>query len=94
MGLKPIEVNRLTLYEFAMMELGHFYRKSEELDRLRTLQSTIMTFAGMRAGKLINPQDVMGIPIIDNEDVALPISSREQAIKMIDLYMQGLEWQN
>ena len=94
MGLKPIEVNRLTLYEFAMMEMGDFYRKSEELDRLRRLQATIMTFGGMGANKVINPKDVMEIPIIDNEDIILPIRSRDEAIKMIDLYLQGLEWQN
>lgn len=94
MGLKPIEVDRLTLYEFAMMEMGYLYRKSDELDRLRSLQATIMTFAGMGSSKLIRPIDVMGIPILDGEDVILPIRSREECFKMIDLYMQGLQWQN
>ncbi len=94
MGLKPIEVYRLTIVEFSMMEMGYFTRRCVELDGLRRLQATIMTFAGMGANKVINPKDVIGIPLLDNEDIILPIRSRDEAIKMIDLYLQGLEWQN
>ena len=94
MGLKPIEVYRLTIVEFTMMEMGHFARRCIELDGLRRLQATIMTFAGMGASKVINPTDVMGIPFLDNEDIILPIKSRGQALQMIDLYMQSKEWQN
>lgn len=94
MGLKPIEVYKLTIVEFTMMEMGSFARRCIELDGLRRLQATIMTFSGMGSSKVINPTDVMGIPFIDNEDLLLPIKSREQAIRMIDLYMQSKEWQN
>lgn len=94
MGLKPIEVYRLTLVEFSMMELGAYMREAKELDRLRRLQSTIITFAGMGSSKIVNPSDVLGIPIIDNEEVIMPIRSRDEALKMVNLYMQGLEWQN
>lgn len=94
MGLKPIEVNRLTLKEFALMELGHFYRRAEHLDGLRDLKATIISFGGMGSSKLIKPTDILGIPLIDNEDIILPIRSRQDALKMIDLYLQSLEWQN
>lgn len=94
MGLKPVEVYRLTLVEFAMMEMGYFTRRCIELDGLRDLKATIMTFAGMGSSKLINPKDVMGIPFLDNEDAILPVKTRQQALKMIDLYINGEEWQN
>lgn len=94
MGLKPIEVYKLTFVEFAHLEMGHYMREVKELDRFRSLQATIMTFAGMGANKLISPKDVMQIPILDNEDIILPIRTRAEALRMVDLYMQGLEWQN
>lgn len=94
MGLKPIEVYRLTIVEFTMMEMGHFARRCIELDGLRRLQATIMSFSGMGTNKIIKPTEVMQIPYIDNEDVILPIRNRNEALKMIDLYMQSKEWQN
>lgn len=94
MGLKPVEVDRLTFVEFAEMELGHAYREAKELDRLRRLQATIMTWGGMGAKEMFKPQDAMVIPLLDAKDVESPIKSRADVIKMIDLYIKGLEWQS
>lgn len=94
MELKPIEVYKLTFVEFSMMEMGYFTRRCLELDGLRRLQATIMTFSGMGSSKVINPKDIVGIPLLDNENVVLPIRTRAQALTMVDLYMQSKEWQN
>ena len=94
MGLKPIEVNRLTFKDFSFMEMGYYMREARELDRLRRLQATVMTFAGMGSSKLINPKDILSIPILDNENIIMPIRTREQALQMIDTYIKGEQWQN
>lgn len=94
MGLKPVEVDRLTFVEFAEMELGYAYREAKELDRLRRLQATVMTFGGMGAKEMFKPKDAMVIPLMDAEQMDRPIKSREDLIKLIDLYIKGLEWQS
>lgn len=94
MGLKPVEVDRLTLAEFEEMELGYAYREAKELDRLRRLQATIITWSGMGQKKAIEPKDVFIIPLIDVKESISYIKTRQDIIKIIDLYIKGLEWQS
>lgn len=78
----------MTIKQYAVMELAMFEKECETLDMLRSIRADIRSFAGMglKGGKILSPQDVSGIPIIDNKNIIVPIRSVNQAIELLNTF--------
>lgn len=58
------------------------YKKCEQQEMLRVIQSAIINFSGMGVKKPVSPQQIMPIPLLDSADIILPISNLESALKL------------
>lgn len=58
-------------------------KKAEELSVIRLLRSDIVHFAGMGAGKKYSDQEIMPIPIVDNQNIILPIKTVKEAVALL-----------
>jgi len=65
------------------MELAMMEKKSEEQAMLRLIRSDIIHFAGMGASKRYSDQEIMSIPIIDNQNIILPIRTVKEAVALL-----------
>jgi len=68
------------------MEIAQFEIKCEKLEFLRMIRSDIINFSGMGVKKMTTPQELMPLPIIDNEHIVLPIRSIEEALKLLESF--------
>jgi len=66
-----------------MMETGQFEIRCEKQDFLRTIRSDIINFGGMGVKKHVSPQDLMPLPLIDNDNIILPIRNVAEALKLL-----------
>lgn len=65
------------------MELAMLHKHSEELATIRLLRSDIVHFAGMGASKRYSDQEIMLIPIVDNQNIILPIKTVKEAVALL-----------
>lgn len=83
MGLKPFEVNLLTMKEFNLMFTGYLAREDREWNRTRHLMAYIRMFAGMGASEIVRPQDIWPLPI-DNGGQKKYIKTLKQCLALIN----------
>ena len=83
---QPKEVKALTLKEYSIMEVAQFEKKCETQDLIRSLRSDIINFGGMGVKKMVTPQELMPLPLIDNEYIVLPIRSVDEALKLLESF--------
>ena len=69
-----------------MLDVAHFELRCEQQDMLRAVRSDIINFGGMGVKKMITPQELMPLPLIDNEHIILPIRSVAEALKLLDTF--------
>jgi len=65
------------------MELAMLHKHSEQLATIRLLRSDIVHFAGMGASKRYSDQEIMSIPIVDNQNIILPIKTVKEAVALL-----------
>lgn len=68
------------------MEVAQFEKKCETQDLIRSLRSDIINFGGMGVKKMVTPQELMPLPLIDNEYIVLPIRSVDEALKLLESF--------
>ena len=68
------------------MEVAQFEARCEKQDFLRTIRSDIINFGGMGTKKMYTPQELMPLPLIDNEHIILPIRSIAEALKLLESF--------
>lgn len=83
MGLKPLEVDVLTMKEFNLMFTGYLARQDREWNRTRHLMSYIVSYAGMGANEFVDPKSIWGLPI-DREDQKKNIKTMKQVLDLIN----------
>lgn len=59
------------------------HKHSEQLATIRLLRSDIVHFAGMGASKRYSDQEIMSIPIVDNQNIILPIKTVKEAVALL-----------
>lgn len=59
MGLKPREVDELTLAEFDLMLTGYIQREEEKWDRTRHIMWATIMYGGMGTSKQYHVADIM-----------------------------------
>lgn len=85
MGLKPREVDALTLMEFDLMLTGYQRREEESWDRTRHLMWAVISYGGQGLKKPISVQDT--IPLNkDSRNRKRYIVNEFQAIEFIKTF--------
>ena len=65
------------------MEAAMTLKNAEDLATIRLLRSDIVHFAGMGASKRYSDQEIMSIPIVDNQNIILPIKTVKEAVALL-----------
>lgn len=78
------EIRKLSYPQYYKLWLAKQYQKSEQLDVLRSLETTIFNFGGMGVDKIVTPLEWLKLPLLDIDNVLLPIRDKKRAI---ELYM-------
>jgi len=68
------------------MEIANFEIRCEKQDFLRAIRSDIINFGGMGTKKMITPQELMPLPLLDNEHLILPIRNIAEALKLLESF--------
>jgi len=58
-------------------------KQAEQLSTIRLIRSDIIHFAGMGASKRYSDQEIMSIPIVDNQNIILPIKTVKEAVALL-----------
>lgn len=87
MGLKPREVDALTLKEFDLMVTGYQEREEERWDMTRHLMWAMISYGGMGLKKPITPQETMPLNK-DRKYRKRYIINEFQAIEFIKTFYQ------
>lgn len=69
-----------------------FEKRAEQKELLRDIRADIINFAGMGAKKYTAPQDIVPLPILDNNNIILPIRNINDAIKLLKEF--EAQWQD
>jgi len=89
MGLKPSEVNMLTMKEFNLMFTGYLARQDREWNRTRHLMSYIASFGGMGAKDFVDPRSIWELPI-DREYEKKYIKTLKQCLELINEFEKSI----
>lgn len=65
------------------MEAAMMLKQAEQLSTIRLIRSDIIHFAGMGASKRYSDQEIMSIPIVDNQNIILPIKTVKEAVALL-----------
>lgn len=83
MGLKPGEVNLLTMKGFNFMFTGYLARQDREWNRTRHLMAFIASFSGFGAKDFIDPKSLWPLPV-DLEDAPKYIKTIKQCLELVN----------
>ena len=61
-------------------------KQAEELSTIRLIRSDIVHFAGMGSGKRYSDKEIMSIPMVDNQNLILPIRSIKEAEALLKTF--------
>lgn len=89
MGLKPDEVNALTLREFAQMQAGYLRREEKITNLARNLMATVINFGGLGTKTPVTAATIWPLNL-DKEDQKRMITTLQQAM---DLLKEFKQWQ-
>lgn len=82
MGLRPAEVNALTLKDFYLMHSGYKRREEKRWEHTRYLAATVLNYGGMGTKKLVQPKELIPLEL-DSENEIKPIATMRQALKLL-----------
>lgn len=87
MGLKPWEIRRLRYKDYSDMVIGDMMKRAESFNLVRMVETAIINFSGFGGRKkMVTPQEVRRIPVIDNIDVIIPIRSKDEALQLLNRF--------
>lgn len=83
MGLKPEEIDCLTLIEFVLMDYGRFKREEKEWNHTRHIMSYTLNFGGFGAKKFVPAHQIWPLEL-DKEGVKRFITTKFQALELLE----------
>jgi len=78
----------MTFVEYEKYLIAQMENDSIKKDSERQLLATIMNFGGMGVQKYIKAEELIPIPLIDADNIILPIRSVEEAMKVFRLVLE------
>lgn len=82
MGLKPAEVNVLTLREFAQMQAGYLRREEKITNLARNLMATVINFGGLGTKTPVTATQIWPLNL-DKEGQKRMITTLQQAMELL-----------
>lgn len=82
-GLTSKDFYKLSVIDYNKLWASNLYKDSYKSNEFRYLVSVIMNYSGMGLKKPAMPSDVFNVPLIDSEDVLLPIDTQQKADNLL-----------
>lgn len=82
MGLRPLEVKKLTLAEYALMYIGYHRRHEQKWNHTRHLMYAVINFGGMGTTTPIPPSQIWPLDMDTYGEIQM-ITTMAQAIQLL-----------
>ena len=82
MGLRPWEIKKITLGEYALMYIGYHRRHEQEWNRTRHLMYAVINFGGMGTTTTVPPSQIWPLDM-DSYGEQKMITTLAQAIQLL-----------
>lgn len=77
----------MTIIDYEKYWIANMHKQAKRKDSERQLLATIMNFGGMGVQKYIKSEELIPIPLIDVENIILPIRDIKEAMKVFKMIL-------